>query len=297
MTRQDRGGVYRGSGVTLVPAPAPSSRVTPSGATQPAPEETVIDADTTTGSLPPVQQILARGNSALQFPAALRGFFRQLQQREDEPGNGTVRVMQWGDSHTAADMFTGELRARMQARFGDGGVGFTYAGHPFAGYRILGSGRGESGSWRTLGTHFTDLGDRLLGLGGVAIEIYRTGDIASLDAPCLTFAVQYLRQPGGGGLQVSDNGQVVANLSTADANAAPVQPANGAALPNDTSTPDADAAIDNASAVPDAANQDVAAPTGTGTATAGSGGQFRYNCQAGSHHFTLAAAGGGPVRL
>ncbi len=287
-----RDGTYRNGGVVLSPAPS-----RPAAPGDSASEETVVEPDTTASTLPPVQQILARGSSALQYPAALRGFFQQLRSREDEPGNGTVRVMQWGDSHTAADMFTGELRARMQARFGDGGVGFTYAGHPFAGYRILGSGRNQSGGWRTLGTHFTDLGDRLLGLGGVAIEGYRAGETATLDAPCLTFTLQYLRQPGGGGLQVSDNGQTVANLSTADANAAPVQSGNGNALPPDASTPDADAAIDNPSAVPDDAAQDTAAPTGTGNATAGSGGIFHYNCQAGSHHFTFTTGGGGPVRL
>ena len=280
----------------LAPAPAYSTAAPAAAPTARPSEETVVDADSP-GTLPPVQQILARGGSALQYPAALRGFFQQLQRREDEPGNGTVRVMQWGDSHTAADMFTGELRARMQARFGDGGVGFTYAGHPFAGYRILGSGRNQSGGWRTLGTHFTDLGDRLLGLGGVAIEGYRAGETASLDAPCLTFTLQYLRQPGGGNLQVSDNGQTVANLSTADANGVPVQQTNGVSLPPDASTPDTDAAIDNPSAVADAAAQDTAAPTGTGAATAGSGGTFRYDCQAGSHHFTFTTAGGGPVRL
>ncbi len=287
------GGVYRNGGVVL--APTPASRAAP-----PAPEETVMDTDSTAGAFPSVPQILAHGNSALQFPTALRAFFQQLQQREDEPGNGTVRIMQWGDSHTAADMFTGELRARMQARFGDGGVGFTYAGHPFAGYRILGSGRGESGSWHTLGTHFTELGDRLLGLGGVAIESYRTGDVASLDAPCLTFAVQYLRQPGGGGLQVSDNGQVVANLSTTEAHAvtASGQDAQGTDQAiADQSTQQDEAAIENPSAAAAEAAQDQAAPTGTGNATAGSGGTFRYNCQAGSHHFTFTTQGGGPVRL
>ena len=262
-----------------------------------------MEPDTAVGSLPPVPQILAHGNSALQFPAALRAFFQQLTQREDEPGNGTVRVMQWGDSHTAADMFTGELRARMQARFGDGGVGYTYAGHPFAGYRILGSGRNQSGSWRTLGTHFTDLGDRLLGMGGVAIESYRAGDVSTLDAPCLTFAVQYLRQPGGGGLQIADNGQVVANLSTAGTNGATPAGQGGMFSAGtdqslaDQSTQQPETAVESSSAIPDEAAQDTAAPTGTGAAQAGSGGQFRYNCQAGSHHFTFTTQGGGPVRL
>ncbi|WP_083338792.1 SGNH/GDSL hydrolase family protein [Chromobacterium sphagni] len=35
-----------------------------------------------------------------------------------------VRIVQFGDSHTAADYLSGELRARLQARFGDAGIGW-----------------------------------------------------------------------------------------------------------------------------------------------------------------------------
>ncbi|AXE30424.1 hypothetical protein DK842_11255 [Chromobacterium phragmitis] len=35
-----------------------------------------------------------------------------------------VRIIQFGDSHTAADYFSGELRARLQARYGDAGIGW-----------------------------------------------------------------------------------------------------------------------------------------------------------------------------
>lgn len=283
-----------------MPAPVRTlPRTAPLLTTRSSPSEPSADPEPAADITPRlgVPQMLARGSSALRFPTALKAFFQALQQREDEPGNATVRIMQWGDSHTAADMFTGELRARMQGRFGDGGVGFTYAGHPFAGYRILGSGRSQSASWRTLGTHFTDLGDRLLGLGGVAIETYQAGNSATLDAPCLTFTLQYLRQPGGGSLQVADNGQPIVNLSTADANAAPITGNANDASFADQSTQEPEAAIEDPSAVADTAAQDTAAPTGTGSARAGSGGTFRYNCQPGTHRFTVTAEGGGPVRL
>ncbi|UTH76531.1 SGNH/GDSL hydrolase family protein [Chromobacterium sp. IIBBL 290-4] len=35
-----------------------------------------------------------------------------------------VRIMQFGDSHTAADYMSGELRAQLQGRFGDAGIGW-----------------------------------------------------------------------------------------------------------------------------------------------------------------------------
>ena len=85
----------------------------------------------------------------------------------------TVRVMQFGDSHTAADMFTGEARRVFQEQFGNGGIGYSYPGHPFAGYRILGSGRSQSTGWRTQGNHFLQLGDGQTGLGGISISTSR----------------------------------------------------------------------------------------------------------------------------
>lgn len=36
----------------------------------------------------------------------------------------SVHIVQFGDSHTAADFFSGQLRTRLQQRFGNGGVGF-----------------------------------------------------------------------------------------------------------------------------------------------------------------------------
>ena len=218
---------------------------------------------------------VAHGHSALHFASALQGFFSALAAHEAQPTD-TVRIMQWGDSHTAADMLSGEARAQMQARFGDGGVGYTYAGHPFAGYRILGSGRGQSVGWTTLGTHFTQLGDAMLGLGGVAIETRSAGASMSLDAPCRTVDVQYLARVGGGSFELSDNGSAVQTIST-EVSTLPT----AAAVSNDPAT-----------------TQDAAAAA----ASAGveRAGTFHYVCPpsaAGPHHFTLTTLDSAPVRL
>lgn len=47
---------------------------------------------------------------------------KQLEQGE----NIKFRIIQLGDSHTAADYFTDELRKRLQAAWGDGGIGWVY---------------------------------------------------------------------------------------------------------------------------------------------------------------------------
>lgn len=42
-------------------------------------------------------------------------------------GRAPVAIVQLGDSHTAADLFSGELRRLLQARYGDGGIGLVPA--------------------------------------------------------------------------------------------------------------------------------------------------------------------------
>ncbi len=81
----------------------------------------------------------------------------QLRSLELAPQSGTVRIFQFGDSHTAADLFTGALRNLFQTRFGDAGPGFSLAGYPFAGYRIHGTKHAQSTGWLALGTHLRDI--------------------------------------------------------------------------------------------------------------------------------------------
>ena len=52
----------------------------------------------------------------------------------DGPGAGRVHILQIGDSHTAGDQISGQVRSRMQARFGRGGRGILPPGLPYVGY-------------------------------------------------------------------------------------------------------------------------------------------------------------------
>jgi len=160
----------------------------------------------------PVAQPIANGSN-------LDGFFAQLASHESEIKGtgletGTVRVLQFGDSHTAADMFTGEARRVFQDQFGNGSIGYSYAGHPFAGYRILGSERSQSTGWKTQGNKFLQLGDGQTGLGGISISTARDGEWVTLDAPCTTLELQFLQQPGGGSLHFTDNGTDAGEIPT-----------------------------------------------------------------------------------
>ncbi len=164
---------------------------------------------------------------AIAYGSALDGFYAQLasletSEHESALRTGTVRVMQFGDSHTAADTFTGEARHVFQQQFGDGGIGYSYAGHPFAGYRILGSERSQSRGWQTQGNKFLQLSDgELLGMGGIKISTDRANEWVSLDAPCSTLELQYLQQPGGGNLRFTDNDNEPVEIETNAAETGP----------------------------------------------------------------------------
>ena len=145
---------------------------------------------------------------SIENPAALVPFFVQLAN-----ANGPLHVLQYGDSHTAADDWTHTMRQSLQSRFGNGGAGYTLAGSPFRGYRrwdIRGSG---SSGWQTEGTvgHFTD---GRYGLAGVSISTNLPGETATLTTECAALKLFYLRQPGGGDLEFSVDGGPAATIST-----------------------------------------------------------------------------------
>jgi len=156
---------------------------------------------------------------AIADPAALDGFYAQLASYENSMHSGekptdTLRVLQWGDSHTAADVFTGEARHDFQSQFGDGGIGYSYAGYPFAGFRIFGSRHSQSPGWTTQGNRFLQLGDGELGMGGLSISTQRPDESITLDAPCTMLELQFLQQPGGGNLLFTDNGGDPVTIAT-----------------------------------------------------------------------------------
>ncbi len=137
-----------------------------------------------------------QGLPKLEFPGtsdALDPFFKSL--RELDKGVAEkVRVAHFGDSHIAADIFTGRMRDRMQMRFGDGGRGFLLPGRPWSGYRPDNASTGHTGRWsfsnalyaRTKRTEH--IGKGIFGLGGFAacteepdaslfVELARSGEI------------------------------------------------------------------------------------------------------------------------
>ncbi len=140
-------------------------------------------------------------------------FFEQLYRHQKGEIPGPLRILHYGDSHTAADEWTGDLRARFQEKFGDGGSGYSIAGRPWNGYRRMDVRTGSTRGWHSDGL-VGRTGDGVYGLGGVSMSTRSPHEAVYLQADGQQFELFYLVQPGGGSIQIYDNGTPVEKIST-----------------------------------------------------------------------------------
>lgn len=149
----------------------------------------------------------------IQNAAAMVPFYELLYRQQQQPGGEPLRVLHFGDSHTASDDWAGELRARFQQKFGDGGPGFVQAGRPFAGFRRFDARATMSRNWKPEGLLARE-GDGLYGIAGVSLATARANETITLEAEGQTLEFYYLQQPGGGSFTLEDNEVVLDTVST-----------------------------------------------------------------------------------
>ena len=65
----------------------------------------------------------------------LDAFYRALRRTGNREPGAVTRIVHYGDSPTTADLITGDVRALLQARFGDAGHGFILPAKPWAWYQ------------------------------------------------------------------------------------------------------------------------------------------------------------------
>jgi lysophospholipase L1-like esterase len=169
--------------------------------------------------------------TGIEFAENLAPFFRRLRSLDPQragtatpstatPATDDVRILQFGDSHTASDTETVHLRRKLSARFGDGGRGFVALGQPFKGYLQEGIAPQPNvhlDPERGHLDHGVFTGDGRYGLLGISLEGKKKGAIAAtrVDAPTSRFAVGYLEQPKGGSFDVYIDGVKQVHVRTA----------------------------------------------------------------------------------
>ena len=177
------------------------------GAQQPMDQEVVEDP----GPPPPVDRppataTLIEGDDEQQ---ALDTFFAALADLDGDAPDAIVRVMHWGDSTIAADGITGQVRRRLQQRFGDGGPGFlAIEVDPRWGMRpgIVRSHRGE---WLTHTITFAGAAEDRYGLAGTVSTAEEAASVLvgglRIDGrrqPLARFDLHYQARPEAGSIEV-----------------------------------------------------------------------------------------------
>lgn len=183
----------------------------PVGATTPAIEapDEAIDAILTA---PPAPSRPLPVRDAIENAAALDGFYARLAAVEAHTPRTLLRVAVYGDSVVADDKVPARIRARLQARFGDGGPGFVLASPPSRWYHhrdVALTARGF-----TVHTVVQDeRPDALLGYAGMAFDARDAGASTTLtlgpravSPATLRVSWWFLQQPGGGSFEARAGG-------------------------------------------------------------------------------------------
>lgn len=160
------------------------------------------------------QKVSTAASLPIENAGTLIPFFEQLYRHQKGDIPGPLRILHYGDSHTAADEWTGDLRNRFQEKFGDGGSGYSLIGRPYAGYRRFDVRSGSTRGWHTEGLVGKTPGDGIYGLGGISMSTSLPRESVYLMADGQQFELFYLQQPGGGAIQIYDNGTPVERIST-----------------------------------------------------------------------------------
>jgi lysophospholipase L1-like esterase len=169
---------------------------------------------------PPAPESTSSGRVGyLDDVARLGHLFEALSALQDGKLHDDVRIVQYGDSHTASDTATCVVRRMLQERFGDGGRGFVELGKPWKTYvqdGVRGGMTREFGPNRPRVEEGRVVGDAAFGLVGVAIEAERRGARAwtKIEAPASRVEVDFLQQPRGGSADVVIDGLQAGRIVT-----------------------------------------------------------------------------------
>jgi lysophospholipase L1-like esterase len=144
----------------------------------------------------------------IENAAALDKFFRALAATKAGRRIDPVRIMHYGDSHTAADILTAEIRRDFQRDFGDGGAGYMIPRNPQSTPR-RGVLNGATSGWWIDGVGQKGMSEPFLGLAGLSLTTDRAGESAWLQTNCKRFEIYFLKQPGGGAIDILVDGRTV----------------------------------------------------------------------------------------
>jgi lysophospholipase L1-like esterase len=186
--------VLAASVLALIPFAVPADAVTAKKPVSGTAQKKKAKSKSTPGPVP---------RAEIEEPQELAAFFERL--RDVERGETeTLRILWFGDSHVAADLFTGHARKLLQARFGDAGPGLVMPGNPWRYFRHDRARSRGDGGFETVGLG-RDQVENLVGFWGVAL-LPRAAGSAGVEAVFSRSEVVALAPSGEGCLSVAVDG-------------------------------------------------------------------------------------------
>ncbi|HMR73561.1 MAG TPA: hypothetical protein PKD61_00570 [Polyangiaceae bacterium] len=152
-------------------------------------------------------------------------FYERLAQLARGTAQDHVRIGFYGDSNGTRDFITGELRRVLQGRFGDAGHGYIALGRPWSWYLHMDvRHNADKDAWKLYNESTIQLGDRLYGFGGIAVQSQGKGartwvasavEGAPVGTRISSVEIMYLQHPGYGRFSVELDRKAVGEVDTA----------------------------------------------------------------------------------
>ncbi|WP_437808771.1 GDSL-type esterase/lipase family protein [Sorangium sp. So ce1078] len=220
-----------GEGLVVVPAPAPVASIG---------ETTLVTETTEQAELRQPEEVALPAAAAELVPAAVASegkpprpiedpsgkamtpFFRALAAVERKVPGSIARISYFGDSIVASDFVTATLRRKLQKRFGDAGHGFMLMANAWPGYFHNDVVRLAVPGWQVSRVVGPFAKDGLYGLGGVSFRSqgagvfsrFATAETGSYGRAVSRFAVDYLKHPEGGRMEIKIDGETREMIDT-----------------------------------------------------------------------------------
>src|SRR5580692_6495121 len=211
-----------GSPNPSAPAARPATEPTPNSATKPAAQSTPAPVEVA----PPEPAVSA---GPVEVEVADHKVVSVGKPRAGQDAGQDKRglvILHIGDSHTSADFLTGELRRRLQARYGRGGTGYMTAGHPHIGVRSSTVKITASPGWTYKSLQRPDAHVGEFWLSGYDAIATAAGETMSFAAEQpITFdaiEIEVIGQPGGGAIDIKLDGNVATHYDLAASRIEPV---------------------------------------------------------------------------
>lgn len=159
---------------------------------------------------------------------SMRALHRALERAA--AGEGQARLVFFGASHVASDLFTGHIRRELQRRYGDAGHGFVVPVHPWRTYRHRDINIDSDGRrWKTHRIRVGDSEVEKVGIAGVAMSSRLSGSFGAVSTTedneqgrrADFFELYYLKHPRGGDMEVLIDGRRARRISTRASKATP----------------------------------------------------------------------------